>query len=204
MDASNSLATAALTAGFLDALADAPHTQDALTQIDRCRARIAGDGIFSIQQNVTTAQHADGQVLLRRFYSSASSTFPVAGTKRKTLTPWSECLFVKGLPFVGEGEPVLARTFDDFEQMRSFGLRSVVNVPLMQGALCFATFNVFGTGERWSPDQVLALRLLALTAARWVPAAPGLGYTLATSVATPAASPAPIAAEALRAATLQP
>lgn len=191
MDASNSLATAALTASFLDALAEAPSAQEALTQIDRCRALIAGDGIFSIQQNVTTERDAAGQVLLQRFYSSAASTFPVAGAKRKTLTLWSDCLFRQGKPFVGEGEQVLARTFDDFDQMRAYGLRSVVNVPLMQGALCFATFNVFGACERWRPEQILGIRLLALAAARWVPRAPGLAYELESASSVPAADEAP-------------
>jgi hypothetical protein len=71
---------------------------------------------------------------------------------------------------------VLARHFDDFDQMRPYGLRSVINVPLLQGKLCYATFNVFGTRARWLPQEVLGIRLLALAAVRWVPSAPGLSY----------------------------
>lgn len=178
--------TTPLTAGFLDALADAPGTSEALHQINRCRLQIAPESIFSIQQNVTTARDAAGQVLLRRFYSSEASTFPINGGKRKTLTPWTDCLFVQGRVFVGEGEQVLARHFDDFEQMRAYGLCSVVNVPLLQGRVCYATFNVFGTRARWQPQEVLGLRLLALAAARWVPAAPGLAYRFTDA---PAAMP---------------
>jgi len=179
MQAQEPIAASAATivnAGFLDTLAGAADAAQALALIDACRARIAGGGIFSIQQNVTRADDAPGQVLLRRFYSSAAGTFPVNGTKRKTLTRWTRCLFVEGRPFVGEGEAALAEHFDDFEQMRAFGLRSVVNVPLMQGPLSYATFNVFGTAARWQPEQVFAFRLLALAAARWVPVAPGLSY----------------------------
>ena len=49
-------------------------------------------------------------------------------------------------------------------------------MPLLQGNACYATFNVFGTHAQWTPQQVLAIRLLALAAARWVPVAPGLAY----------------------------
>jgi hypothetical protein len=103
----------------------------------------------------------------------------VNGTKRKTLTPWTERLFVEGRVFVGEGEETLARHFDDFEQMRPYGLRSVINVPLLRGNLCYATFNVFGTRAHWLPQEILGIRLLALAAARWVPRAPGLTYRFA-------------------------
>jgi hypothetical protein len=175
--------TPAITADFLDSLADAPSAGDALRRIDLLRTRIAPGSIFSIQQNVTTAHDAPGEIHLRRFYSSEASSFPVNGTKRKALTPWTECLFMRGRVFVGEGEDALAQTFDDFEQMRTYRLRSVINVPLMQGRLCWATFNVFGTRARWLSEEVLDIRLLALAAARWVPSMPGLAYALTSAPA---------------------
>ncbi|SEB23701.1 hypothetical protein [Variovorax sp. YR216] len=177
MDPIDAPTTAAITADFLDELAEARGADEALRRIDLQRLRIARGGIFSIQQNVTTARDPSGEVRLRRFYSSEGGSFPVNGAKRKTRTPWTECLFVRSRVFVGEGEHVLARTFDDFEQMRAYELRSVVNVPMMQGALCYATFNVFGTRTRWTPEEILGIRLLALTASRWVPSIPGLSYS---------------------------
>jgi hypothetical protein len=171
----------ALTARFLDALDAARSADVALHEVDRCRRLIAGDSVFSIQQNVTTERDPADEIRLRRFYSSVTDHYPVNGTKRKTLTPWTECLFVQGRVFVGEGEHVLARHFDDFEQMRPYGLRSVVNVPLLRGPLCYATFNVFGTRARWLPEEILGIRLLALAAARWVPSAPGLSYRFAAA-----------------------
>ena len=176
MDSSNAPAATAITAEFLDALAEARNAEEALRQVDGRRRLIAPGSIFSIQQNVTTARDAVGAVLLRRFYSSEAGSFPVNGTKRKALTPWTERLFVQGRVFVGEGEHVLARHFDDFDRMRAHQLRSVVIVPLLQGNLCYATFNVFGTRAHWSPQEVLGIRLLALAVARWVPSVPGLAY----------------------------
>jgi hypothetical protein len=166
----------AWTRGLLDALVEARSAEAALQQLDRHRRLLVPDSIFSIQQNVTTAGDPDDEIRLRRFYSSEAARYPVNGIKRKTPGPWTECLFLQGRVFVGEGEEVLARSFDDFEQMRAQGLRRVVNVPLLQGRLCFATFNVFGTRAEWLPQEILGIQVLALAAARWVPVAPGLAY----------------------------
>lgn len=161
-------------AHLLDVLADARSADTALRLIDRSRRQIAGDSIFSIQQNVTTTNDPVDEIRLSRFYSSEAKRFPVKGAKCKTLTPWTRCLYVQGRVFVAEGAQALAQHFDDFEQMRPLGLQSVVNVPLLQGNLCYATFNVFGTRASWLPHEIIGIRLLALAAARWVPVAPGL------------------------------
>lgn len=166
-------------AHLLTVLADARSADSALRLIDLCRRQVAGDSIFSIQQNVTTAHDPVDEIRLRRFHSSEAERFPVKGVKRKTLTPWTECLFVQGRVFVAEGAQALAVHFDDFAQMRPLGLQSVVNVPLLQGNLCYATFNVFGTRAHWLPHEVIGIHLLALAAARWVPVAPGLALRFA-------------------------
>ncbi len=176
MPATTAPTLATFAAQMLDALAEVRSADAALGQLNLLRRNVAGDGIFSIQQNVTTGRDPANEIRLRRFYSSEAERFPVQGTKLKTLTPWTERLFVQGRPFVGEGIDLLARTFDDFEQMRPCGVRSVINVPLLQGNVCYATFNVFGSREQWSPQAVQGIRLLALAAARWVPPAPGLSY----------------------------
>ena len=175
---------APLLVEILDALADERSAHTALQRIDEFRRRItgtsagtsAGTGVFSIQRNVTTADDPADEIRLRRFYSSEGHHYPVDGTKRKTLTAWTECLFVRGQVFVGEGADALAHHFDDYEQMRPWNLQSVVNVPLMRANTCYATFNVFGTRPRWQPQELLAIRVLAMAAMRWVPAAANLHY----------------------------
>lgn len=163
---------------MLDALDQAGDADTALQRADEFRRRIAGPGVFSVQQNVTHAGDAPNEIRLRRFYSSEARHYPVNGSKRKTLTPWTECLFLRGQVFIGEGAQALATHFDDYERMRPWGLQSVLNVPLMRGGVCYATFNVFGTQANWQPQQVLGIRLLALATARWVPAAADLCYRL--------------------------
>jgi len=167
-----------LCANLLDAIGEAPGAEAALARIDAYRRLLAGPGIFSIQLNVTTRDDPCNEIRLQRLYSSAGNDFPVQGRKRKTLTPWTETLFVRGEVFVAEGSAALEQTFDDYAQMRPLGLNAVVNVPLLRGRVCYATFNVFGTRGGWHPSEVLALRLLALAAARWVTPAPDLAYTL--------------------------
>ena len=179
MPTNDPLAPKALTADMLDVLEQARNAETALRLMDLLRLDLAGESLFSIQQNITTARDPADELQLKRFYSSEAESFPVQGAKRKTLTPWVKCLFLEGRVFVGEGSAVLARTFDDFEQMSVYGVQSVINVPLMQGNVCYATFNVFGTCAQWQAPQVLGIRLLALAAGRWIPRTPGLAYRLA-------------------------
>jgi hypothetical protein len=167
-----------LCANLLDAVAEAPSAEAAFAQIDAYRRLLAGPGICSIQLNVTTRDDPGNEVRLQRLYSSADGQFPAKARKRKTLTPWTETLFVRGEVFVAEGGAALEQTFDDYAQMRPLGLNAVVNVPLLKGHQCYATFNVFGTRGRWQPAEVMAMRLLALAASRWVTPAPDLSYSL--------------------------
>jgi hypothetical protein len=176
-----------LASNLLDALGEARSVEAALQQVDQVRRLIAGPGIFSIQLNVTTARDPSNELRLRRFYSSAATRWPVNGVKRKTFTPWTEMLFVRGQPFVAEGADALARAFDDYEQMKPLGIDTVVNVPLLRDNLCYATFNVFGTRGRWQPHEVLGIRLLALATARWVAPAPDLMYRFDSEAAAEAA-----------------
>jgi hypothetical protein len=174
---------------LLDALGEARSAEVALAQIDQARRVIAGPGIFSIQLNVTTARDPHNELRLQRFYASPSAAmrWPVNGVKRKTFTPWTETLFVRGQPFVAAGADAMARAFDDYDQMKALGIDAVVNVPLLRDNLCYATFNVFGTSGPWHQHQVLGLRLLALAAARWVPPVPDLMYSFDSEAAAEAA-----------------
>ena len=188
LTASEPMLSTALCSNLFDALAEASDAEAALRRIDAYRSLFAGPGIFSIQLNVTTAADPAGEIRLQRFYSSSADRFPVQGRKRKTLTPWTEALFVHRRIVVSEGVEALERHFDDYEQMRPLGLQRALNVPLLKDDVTYATFNVFGTPAYWQDEEIVALRVLALLAARWVQPAPGLAYSLDTG-ATGAAAP---------------
>lgn len=183
---SEPMLSTALCANLFDALAEAGSAEAALRQIDAYRRLFAGPGIFSIQRNVTTAADPAGEIRLQRFYSSSADRFPVQGKKRKTLTPWTEALFVRRQIVVSEGVEALERDFDDYEQMRPLGLQRALNVPLLQDDVTYATFNVFGTSAYWQDDEIVAMRVLALLAARWVQPAPGLSYSLGAAASAAA------------------
>ncbi|MFM9925352.1 GAF domain-containing protein [Variovorax sp. H27-G14] len=172
-EATSPLATA-LCANLFDALEQTRDVDSAMHLIDGFLRLMVGPVTFSINLNVTTATDPANEVQLQRFYSSNANEFPVSGRKRKTLTPWTETLFARGQVFVAEGSHVLAEVFDDYSLMAPLGLNAVINVPILRGTTCIATFNVFGVRGRWQPHEVLAVRLLALLAARWIVPAPGL------------------------------
>jgi len=159
----------------------------ALAKADSLKTVIAPGTIFSVQLNATTRRDPPDQIRLRRIFSSEPSRFPVDALKLKAPTAWTRRVFRDGRIFVGEGAGEVAKHFDDYEQMRPLGLQSFLNVPLLAGNLCYATFNVFGTRERWHQDELLGLRVLALATARWVTAAPDLWYSFTDESAAGAA-----------------
>ena len=86
----------------------------------------------------------------------------MAGRKRKSLTPWTQKLLLDAQVFIGEGETTLKQIFDDHTLIATLGLRSVVNVPVLdEVGECIATFNVLGTQEQWEPSEVALIQLLA-------------------------------------------
>jgi len=164
-------------ATFLDAMGEPRSGPAAWAKADELKTLIAPGTIFSIQLNATTRQDPPDRIRLRRIYSSEPSRFPVGATKLKGPTAWTRRLFQHGRIFVGEGVSEVAAHFDDYEQMRPLGLQSFLNIPLLAGNVCYATFNVFGTRERWREEELLGLRVLALASARWISAAPDLWYS---------------------------
>lgn len=126
-----------------------------------------GDGLLTVNKVSALAASGD-EFELQRLWSSNVQAYPVAGLKRKTLTPWSRQLLLRHEVFVGEGGAALARVFDDHARIEALGLHSIVNVPLLIDGRCAATLNVLGSQEKWLPRELTLIRLLALSATPWV------------------------------------
>ncbi len=139
----------------------------ALAVIERVRQAMLGDGLLTVNKVCTLPANADG-FELQRLWSSNLHAYPVAGLKRKTLTPWSRQLLLHHDVFVGEGDAALAQAFDDHARIMALGLHSVVNVPLLIDGRCAATFNVLGGCAQWLPSDIALIRLLAVLATPWV------------------------------------
>lgn len=147
-----------------DGLPQAATLDQALGLLNQARVLLLGEGMLTVNLDVTTAQDPPGEVRLRRIWSSEPGAYPVGGGKTKTLTPWSRQLLHEARVFVGEGDEALARVFDDHARITSLGLHAVVNVPLSREGRCVATFNVLGPRPQWQATELAAIRLLALLA----------------------------------------
>ena len=158
---------AAVCVLLCDALPRASSVDVALSVIERVRQTMLGDGLLTVNQVATLAASAD-EFELQRLWSSNPQAYPVAGLKRKTLTPWSRQLLLRCEVFVGEGDAALREVFDDHARIEALGLHSIVNVPLLMEGRCVATFNVLGCHAQWQPTDVTLIRLLALLATPWV------------------------------------
>lgn len=138
---------------------------DALELLNRARELMLGQGMLTVNLDVTTPRDPPGEIRLRRIWSSEPGAYPVGGGKTKTRTPWSRQLFEQARVFVGEGDAALAAVFDDHARIASLELHAVVNVPITHDGRCFATFNVLGRMPCWQAHEVAAIRMLALLAA---------------------------------------
>ena len=171
-EASTEPADLALPAAICRLLShDLPRAADpgaALAIVEAVRQQLLGDGLLTINLDVTSPEAEPGVVELQRAWSSRPDRYPVAGRKRKTLTPWTRQLLVRAEVFIGEGDEALAQVFDDHALISALGLRAVVNVPLLEDGRCAATFNVLVTRARWTPQEIALVRLLALLATPWV------------------------------------
>ena len=140
----------------------------ALDHVEAARLALLGPGLLTVNVDATRPQDPAGEIHLMRAWTSDALAYPVGGRKRKLRTPWTEQLLVRGDVFIGEGEAALAAVFDDAALIASLGLRSVINVPLLDGGRTRATFNVLGPRPHWAPHEVAAVRLLALVARPFV------------------------------------
>ncbi|SFP37621.1 GAF domain-containing protein [Variovorax sp. 770b2] len=151
-----------------DTLSRATAFDAAMAHIETARLALLGPGLLTVNLNATTSNDPPDEVQLQRLWSSNPQAYPVAGRKRKTLTPWTRQLVVRAEVFIGEGDKALAEVFDDHALIAALGLRAVVNVPLLEDGRCAATFNVLGARARWMPEEIALVRLLALLATPWV------------------------------------
>ena len=158
---------AAVCALLCDVLPRATGFDAAMTVIEGVRQAMLGDGLLTVNKVCALAASAD-EFKLQRLWSSNVQAYPVAGLKRKAVTPWSRQLLLRHEVFVGEGEGVLAAVFDDHARITALGLRGVVNVPLLIEGRCAATFNVLGCQAQWLPCDVTLIRLLAVLATPWI------------------------------------
>lgn len=151
-------------AALCEAVPNARDLDAAMRIIENVRSDRLGDGLLTVNVRIDDDLTSE-TMALQRVWTSNPAAYPVAGRKRKARTDWARQLLDRAEVFVGEGSTALAEVFDDHERIASLGLRSIVNVPLLdRDRACFATFNVLTPRERWQRHELLLIRLLALVA----------------------------------------
>ena len=162
----------ALPAAVCDALDDALDAaatcDDALKAIHMALVSVVGHNLLTVNLDATQPDDPPDEVQLQRLWTSDPGAYPVGGRKRKTLTPWTRQLLQRAEVFIGEGDAALAVVFDEHKSIAELGMHAVVNVPLLQGERCVATFNVLGTRHEWRAHEVAVIRQLAQRATPWV------------------------------------
>ncbi len=154
-------------------LRDLPRSSNieaALQILERVRQSMLGDGLLTVTVILNNSREfgENDQIDLQRLWSSRPTAYPVAGRKRKSLTPWTRQLVQCGEVFVGEGNASLADVFDDHPQIAALGLHAVINMPLLAEGRCEAIFNVLGSRPHWQPYEVMLVRQLASLATPWI------------------------------------
>lgn len=159
------------TAALCDALSRTHDFAGVMQILEGARRELLGEGLLTVNLRTdrlpgrSAMKAREDDVELQRVWSSDVDAYPLAGRKRKSWTSWTLQLLGRGEVFVGEGAAAIEEAFGDHALIASLGLQSVVNVPLLDphGA-CFATFNVLTPQARWTPRDVVSIRLLALLA----------------------------------------
>ena len=65
-----------------------------MSVIERVRQAMLGDGLLTVNKVCASVTSAD-EFELQRLWSSNPQAYPLAGMKRKTLTPWSRQLLLR-------------------------------------------------------------------------------------------------------------
>ncbi|MGS1009796.1 GAF domain-containing protein [Achromobacter anxifer] len=119
----------------------------------------------ALAHTLCTVNRYDAQAMrVVRLYSSNPEAYPPGGSKDKSGTAWGRHVLLEQKLFVGEGEDALREFFNDHDAIRRLGLRSVINVPVVYGAVCLGTVNFLMPRAAVSDADVQAAQLAGLLA----------------------------------------
>lgn len=133
--------------------------QGLLAAVGRVAAEAMGCALFTVMRFDEAAMEVE------RLYSTRTAAYPVGGRKAKRDTPWGHHVLTERRVFIGEGEAAIRAAFDDHATILALGLRSIINVPLIDGDACRGTANFLKYEASLSADDVETAMTLALVAA---------------------------------------
>ena len=135
---------------------DQPHK--AMVALEALTKNLVGAKLFTIMTADTRAVKTPSA-----FIPALPDVYPVSGTKPYNETRWSEITPQdKSRPLSPTRSKNIATVFDDHEIIKSLGLGSVINVPIIVDGNVIGTLNCLHETGFYTPERVAAAEALKL------------------------------------------
>ncbi|MEM9707472.1 MAG: GAF domain-containing protein [Pseudomonadota bacterium] len=130
-----------------------------------CRAlrQLANDLLDLKQFTMMTFDHDRG--VAQRIFSDDPGPYPMGGEKPILANAWTKTVLEGHGTFVGNSIEDLAEVFPDWEVIRSLGLESCLNLPIVIDAQVVGTLNCLNGAGHFTPERVQAAEELKLPGA---------------------------------------
>jgi GAF domain-containing protein len=141
---------------FVIAAGGTGQPQAALDALCALTQQVVGAKLFTVMTS-DRAQRVNARV-----YSNMPDAYPVSGTKPANETDWSRQVIAEKKTFVANDIEAIADVFGDWEQIRSLGCESVMNVPILIDGEVAGTINCLDVAGHYTPERVAAAEALKL------------------------------------------
>ncbi len=91
---------------------------------------------------------------VERIYSTDPSAYPLNGRKHMGSTPWGDHVIRGRRAYVGRNDDDIRWAFPDHALIRSLGLASVLNVPIVDRGKCLGTLNLLHEADWYKASDV--------------------------------------------------
>ena len=99
---------------------------------------------------------------VERFYSSDPDAYPLTGRKTVGDTPWGRLVLDGKQPYLGRNAADIRWAFGDHELIESLGLRSVINIPILQTGKLLGTMNLLDAEDHYDQDDLRVATLFGV------------------------------------------
>jgi GAF domain-containing protein len=107
---------------------------------------------------LTVSRWDGGTRHLQRVFSTDEKSYAVGGKKQKLPSEWSDTIFAKMKPHHAPDMETIRLHFDDHQLIESLGIRAILNIPIVDGAICLGTMNLMNARpyDATSIDRAIA------------------------------------------------
>ena len=129
---------------------------DLFDRLERASRESVGHALFTI------TRFDPATLEVERVHSSNPVAYPVGGRKQKRDTEFSRRILLRGEMLVCEGDAGIVAIFDDHAHIRSLGLHSSINVPVLSAnGTCVGVVNFLMANEHVNAVQRQAASAIA-------------------------------------------